>query len=318
MAMDFLLVNLIDGLATGLMLFMLSSGLTLIFSMMGVLNFAHASFYMLGAYFGWQIGQALGFWWGLLLAPPLVGAIGALVQRHGLRRVHRFGHVPELVFTFGLAMLIEEAVKFVWGQAQLPHAPPEALQFAVLSIAGNAVPAYRLFMIGVALAIFLGLLWVATRTRTGLIIQAALSHPRMVEALGHDVPTIFTAVFGVGTALAALAGVIAGPVMGTFPGMAVTLGPIVFVTIVIGGLGSLWGALAASLLMGWVMTFAAASDLALGDIAAALGLPVEAVRGLGAEIAALTLPRIGPLLPYLLMILVLVLRPGGLFGKRRA
>ena len=113
--MDLVVINLIDGLFYGLLLFMLSSGLTLIFSMMGVLNFAHASFYMLGAYFAYQISMYLGFWMGLLIAPLIVGIAGAGVERYGLRRVHQYGHVPELIFTFGLALLIEELVKFFWG-----------------------------------------------------------------------------------------------------------------------------------------------------------------------------------------------------------
>ena len=234
--MDLILVNLIDGLVTGLLLFMLSAGLTLIFSMMGVLNFAHASFYMLGAYFAYQISLALGFWMGLLIAPLVVGVMGAGVERYGLRRVHQYGHVPELIFTFGLALLIEELVQFIWGKNQLPYAIPDALNFTAFAISGNSIPAYKIFMIFISISIFIGLLYVLTKTRVGMIIQAALSYPRTVEALGHNVPLIFMGVFGVGTALAGVAGVIAGPVLGTFPGMAFVLGSIVFVTIVIGGL----------------------------------------------------------------------------------
>ena len=145
--MDLIFVNLIDGLVTGLLLFMLSAGLTLIFSMMGVLNFAHASFYMLGAYFAFQISLAVGFWMGLLIAPLIVGVMGAGVERYGLRRVHQYGHVPELIFTFGLALLIEELVQFVWGKNQMPYAAPDILQFTAFAIAGNAIPAYKIFMI---------------------------------------------------------------------------------------------------------------------------------------------------------------------------
>ncbi|MFD2855910.1 branched-chain amino acid ABC transporter permease [Seohaeicola zhoushanensis] len=239
--MDLVVINLIDGLVTGLLLFMLSSGLTLIFSMMGVLNFAHASFYMLGAYFAYQISLYVGFWPGLLIAPLIVGVLGALVERYGLRRVHQYGHVPELIFTFGLALLIEEVVQFIWGKNIVPFDEPELLNFALFSIGGNAIPAYKVFMIFISIGIFLALLYVLTRTRVGMVIQAALSYPRTVEALGHNVPLVFMGVFGVGTALAGVAGVIAGPVLGTFPGMAFLLGSIVFVTIVIGGLGSLWG-----------------------------------------------------------------------------
>src|SRR5210317_1900971 len=264
--MDLILVNLIDGLVTGLLLFMLSAGLTLIFSMMGVLNFAHASFYMLGAYFAYQISIYLGFWMGLLIAPPLVGIVGAAVERYGLRRLHQYGHVPELIFTFGLALLIEELVKFIWGNDQIPYQIPEILEGAAFSISSYDIPAYKVFMIFLSLGIFAGLLFVMTRTRVGMIIQAALSYPRTVEALGHNVPLVFMGVFGVGTALAGVAGVIAGPVLSTFPGMAFVLGSIVFVTIVIGGLGSLGGALVAALIIGWMTTFAKAYNLQMSDI----------------------------------------------------
>ena len=317
-AMSLFVVNILDGLVTGLLLFMLCAGLTLIFSMMGVLNFAHASFYMLGAYFAWQISLYTGFWVGLVVAPIIVGVLGALVERYGLRRVHQYGHVPELIFTFGLALLIEKLVEFVWGRSQKAYRAPEALDFSAFAIAGNTFPAYKVFMVFVALAIFGVLLAILTRTRIGQIIQAALSYPATVQNLGHNVPLIFMGVFGVGTAMAGLAGVIAGPVLGTFPGMALVLGSIVFVTIVIGGLGSLWGALVASLLIGWVQTFATAYNVRLADILTAIG--IERPEDLGAsafrDLWTLTLPQIGPILPYLLMVVVLVFRPQGLFGKR--
>ncbi len=318
--MDLVLVNLIDGLVTGLLLFMLSAGLTLIFSMMGVLNFAHASFYMLGAYFAYQISTYMGFWMGLLFAPLIVGVLGAGVERYGLRRVHQYGHVPELIFTFGLALLIEEIVQFLWGKSHVAYEVPEVLQFTLFSIAGNSIPAYKVFMIFVSVGIFLTLLYVLTRTRVGMVIQAALSYPRTVEALGHNVPLVFMGVFGVGTALAGVAGVIAGPVLGTFPGMAFVLGSIVFVTIVIGGLGSLWGALVASLLIGWITTFAASYNVAMSDILIAVGFerPIDMSESVLRDLWSLTLPQIGPILPYLLMVLILVFRPYGLFGKRDA
>ena len=130
---------------------------------------------MLGAYFAYQVSTYVGFWPGLIIAPVLVGVAGALVERYGLRRVHQYGHVPELIFTFGLALLIEEVVQFFWGKSQLAYEQPEVLQFTLFSINGNTVAAYRVFMIVVAMAIFIGLLWILTRTRIGLIIQAALS-----------------------------------------------------------------------------------------------------------------------------------------------
>lgn len=316
--MSLFFVNILDGLVMGLLLFMLCSGLTLIFSMMGVLNFAHASFYMLGAYFAYQISTFVGFWPGLVLAPIIVGLLGAAVERYGLRRVHQYGHVPELIFTFGLALLIEEVVQFFWGKSQMAYAPPESLQFTLFSIGANSIPAYKIFMIFISISIFIGLLMVLTRTRVGLIIQAALSHPNTVQTLGHNVPLVFMGVFGVGTALAGVAGVIAGPVLGTFPGMAFLLGSIVFVTIVIGGLGSLWGALVASLLIGWMTTFAASFNIGLADLFIAIGMtpPEDLSESLFRDAWTLTLPQIGPILPYILMVIVLVFRPYGLFGKR--
>ncbi|MGB7318691.1 MAG: branched-chain amino acid ABC transporter permease [Planktotalea sp.] len=318
--MELILVNIIDGLVTGLLLFMLSAGLTLIFSMMGVLNFAHASFYMLGAYFAYQISIALGFWMGLLVAPIIVGVLGAGVERYGLRRVHQYGHVPELIFTFGLALLIEELVQFVWGKNQMAYSIPEVLNFTAFSIAGNSIPAYKIFMIFISIGIFMGLLYILTKTRVGMIIQAALSYPRTVEALGHNVPLIFMGVFGVGTALAGVAGVIAGPVLGTFPGMAFVLGSIVFVTIVIGGLGSLWGALVASLLIGWIITFAKSYNLAMSDILNAIGIstPENLDDNIFRDLWTVTSPQIADILPYILMVLILIFRPAGLFGKRES
>ncbi len=318
--MELILVNLIDGLVTGLLLFMLSAGLTLIFSMMGVLNFAHASFYMLGAYFAYQISLALGFWMALLIAPIIVGVAGAGVERYGLRRVHQYGHVPELIFTFGLALLIEELVQFIWGKNQMPYDIPDVLNFTAFAIAGNSIPAYKIFMIFISVAIFIGLLYILTKTRVGMIIQAALSYPRTVEALGHNVPLIFMGVFGVGTALAGVAGVIAGPVLGTFPGMAFVLGSIVFVTIVIGGLGSLWGALVASLLIGWITTFAKSYNIEMEDILNGIGIstPENLSENVFRDIWALTSPQIADILPYILMVLILIFRPAGLFGKRES
>ena len=316
--MDLILVNLIDGLVYGLLLFMLSAGLTLIFSMMGVLNFAHASFYMLGAYFAYQISLFMGFWMGLIIAPVIVGIAGAGIERYGLRKVHQYGHVPELIFTFGLALLIEEIVQFIWGKNQMAYEEPALFDFALFSIGNNDIAAYKIFMIFMSIAIFISLLFILTRTRVGMVIQAALSYPRTVENLGHNVPMVFMGVFGVGTALAGLAGVIAGPQLGTFPGMAVLLGSIVFVTIVIGGLGSLWGALVASLLIGWMTTFAASSSFEFAEILLFFGMerPVEMSESALRDLWTLTLPQIGPILPYILMVLILVVRPYGLFGKR--
>jgi branched-chain amino acid transport system permease protein len=307
--------SLLNGLVYGMLLFMLSSGLTLIFGMMGVLNFAHASFYMLGAYVAFTLGLHLGFWPALVIAPVLVGFLGALVERQGLRRVHRFGHIAELIFTFGVAILIEEIVQLVWGRPAKAYQVPAALDFALFRVFGSSFPAYKAFMLVIAVAIFAFVFVILTRTRAGLIIQASLTHPQMVAMLGHNVPRVFMVVFGIGSALAALAGVIAGPVLGTFPGMAQVLGSIVFVVVVIGGLGSLTGAFVASLLIGIVQTFAVAMDVSVGGALGALGVHVRTGGALH-DLWKVTIAQIAPILPYVLLVATLIVRPTGLFGTR--
>ncbi len=307
--------SLLNGLVYGLLLFMLSAGLTLIFSMMGVLNFAHASLYMLGAYFAYSISTKVGFWPGLVVAPLLVGAVGALIERYGLRNVHRYGHVAELIFTFGIAFLVDEFVQLVWGKQTMDYHAPAILDHPLFSLWGMDFPAYKAFMLAISVGIFVALLLVLTRTRVGLIIQAAISHPNQVAMLGHNVPLVFTGVFGLGSALAGLAGVIAGPELGTFPGMAAVLGSIVFVVIVVGGLGSLWGAFLASLLIGMLQTFAVAVDYSLGDLFAKIGIPLSKTSALS-DLYSATVAQIGPILPYLLMVVILIFRPTGLLGKR--
>jgi branched-chain amino acid transport system permease protein len=307
--------SLLNGLVFGMLLFMLSSGLTLIFGMMGVLNFAHAGFYMLGAYFAYTLAGYLGFWTALVVAPPLVGMLGALVERYGLRRVHRFGHVAELIFTFGVAVVIEEVVQFVWGRPAKSYEVPALLDFPLFRLFQASFPAYKAFMLLISVGIFVFLLAILTRTRAGLIIQASLTHPSMVAMLGHNVPRVFMVVFGIGSALAGLAGVIAGPVLGTFPGMAQVLGSIVFVVVVIGGLGSLGGAFVASLLIGIVQTFAVALDVSLNSALASVGLRVDATSMLH-DLWKVTVAQVAPIMPYLLLVLVLIVRPTGFFGTR--
>ena len=300
----------LNGVLYGMLLFMMASGLTLIFSMMGVLNFAHASFYMIGAYFGFEISRRIGFWPGFVVAPLLVGAVGAAIERYGLRRVHRFGHVAELLFTFGLAFVIEEVVNMVWGKLPVDYRVPPSLDFVAFRLFDTTYPAYRMFMLATAIAMFVFLLIVLKRTRVGLIIQAALTHPNMVAMLGHDVPTIFMAVFGVGAALAGLAGVIAGPALVTQPAMAGLLGPILFVVIVVGGLGSLGGAFVASLLIGLVQTFAVAMNTSLAAIFGPAAPPL-----LG-DLWQVTVAELAPIIPYVLLVLMLIVRPMGLMGTR--
>lgn len=342
--MEFFTISMLNGLSYGLLLFMLSSGLTLIFSMMGVLNFAHASFYMLGAYFGYTIAQFTGFWAGLVVAPLAVGAIGALFERTCLRKVHKFGHVPELLITFGLSYVILELVQLVWGRTAVEFRPPAALQGPAFTLVQSSVdglslvwgaapqavcraadaavrvvcspfPATRGFMMLVALLMLVSLWLLLTRTRIGLVIQAALTHPEMVESLGHNVPRVFMLVFGAGAALAGLAGVIGGATFVTEPAMAATVGSVIFVVVVVGGMGSLSGAFLASILIGVIQTFAVALDYSLVGLADSLGLHLgDAARN--NSVLKLTVSQVAPILPYLFLVLILIFRPRGLLGTR--
>ncbi len=313
--MEFFVISLLNGLSYGLLLFMLSSGLTLIFSMMGVLNFAHTSFYMLGAYFAYSISGAIGFWPALFIAPLLVFLIGAAFERYSLRRVHKFGHVPELLVTFGLSYLILELVRLVWGNATVPYDLPAQLQGPLFSLYGTQFPKSRSFIMMLALLMLLAVWLLLTRTRIGLVIQAALTHPETVEALGHNVPRVFMLVFGGGAALAALAGVIGGNTYVTEPAMAGAVGSIVFVVVVVGGMGSLAGAFLASLLIGVLQTFAVAIDQSIATGLQAFGVTVTE-QTFGHELLQLSVAQVAPILPYLLLVLSLIFRPKGLLGKR--
>ncbi len=313
--MEFYVISLLNGLSYGLLLFMLSSGLTLIFSMMGVLNFAHASFYMLGAYFAFTTAQLVGFWPALLVAPLLVGVIGALFEKHCLRRVHKFGHVPELLITFGLSFIILEMVQLVWGTSSVDYRVPAALDGPLFTLYGMQFPLYRGFMMMVALLMLLAIWLLLTRTRIGLVIQAALTHPETVEALGHNVPRVFMGVFGGGAALAGLAGVIGGNAFVTEPGMASTVGSVIFVVVVVGGMGSLSGAFLASILIGVIQTFAVGIDASIVSAMRALGMAItEATPGYA--LWKLKISQVAPILPYMFLVLILIFRPKGLLGTR--
>ncbi|MFM6986720.1 MAG: branched-chain amino acid ABC transporter permease [Hydrogenophaga sp.] len=338
--MEFFIISMLNGVSYGLLLFMLSSGLTLIFSMMGVLNFAHASFYMVGAYVGYSIGNLMGFWPALLVAPLVVGALGALFERLALRKVHKFGHVPELLVTFGLSYIVLELVQLIWGRTAVEFLPAQALRSPAFTLVHHAndslsvfmgaapqaicslertictpFPATRAFMMLVAVLMLAALWLLLTRTRIGLVIQAALTHPEMVESLGHNVPRVFMLVFGAGTGLAGLAGVIGGSTFVTEPNMAATVGSVIFVVVVVGGMGSLSGAFLASLLIGVIQTFAVGMDHSFVSVAQQLGIPLSEAT-LSNSVLKLTLSQVAPILPYLFLVLILIFRPKGLLGTR--
>jgi branched-chain amino acid transport system permease protein len=313
--MEFFTISLLNGISYGLLLFMLSSGLTLIFSMMGVLNFAHASFYMLGAYFAYSVAQLIGFFPALVIAPLLVGGLGALFEKYALRRVHKFGHVPELLITFGLSFIILEMVQLVWGTSSVDYRVPGILGGPLFTLYGTQFPAYRGFMMLVAVLMLIAIWLLLTRTRIGLVIQASLTHPETVEALGHNVPRVFMLVFGGGAALAGLAGVIGGNAFVTEPGMAATVGSVIFVVVVVGGMGSLSGAFVASLLIGVIQTFAVGVDSSLMGAAASMGLDITD-KTFGYALWKLKVSQVAPILPYLFLVLMLIFRPKGLLGTR--
>ena len=340
--MEFFTISMLNGLSYGLLLFMLSSGLTLIFSMMGVLNFAHASFYMVGAYVAYTIARIVGFWPGLFLAPLVVAALGAAFEKVCLRRVHKFGHVPELLITFGLSYVMLELVQLIWGRTAVEFQPPEALRGPVFTLVNSSVdgmhwlwgaapaamctaadaavrivcspfPATRGFMMFIALVMLVALWLMLTRTRIGLVIQSALTHPEMVESLGHNVPRVFMLVFGAGAGLAGLAGVIGGSTFVTEPSMAATVGSVIFV--VVGGMGSLAGAFVASLLIGVLQTFAVALDYSVFSVLKSVGIVLSAGAA-DNSLLKLTLAQVAPILPYLFLVLILIFRPKGLMGTR--
>jgi branched-chain amino acid transport system permease protein len=308
---EFIFFSLLNGISYGLLLFMLSSGLTLIFSMMGVLNFAHASFYMLGAYFGYSISTKFGFWPALVLAPIAVGLLGAVIERFGLRKVH--GPIPELLFTFGLSFVFLELVQLIWGRAAVPYPIPKELDGALFTLYATTFPMYRGFIMLVALLMLVSIYLLLKKTRIGLVIQAALTHPDAVQALGHNVPRVFMLVFGGGCALAGLAGVIGGNAYVTDPGMAATVGSIIFVVVVVGGMGSLAGALLASILIGILQTFAVALDYSLASAFRGLGITVPNLALMNVTIA-----QSAAMLPFLLLVLILIFRPKGLMGTRES
>ncbi len=232
------------------------------------------------------------------------------VERWGLRKVHANGHVAELLFTFGLAYLIDEVVKIVWGRTSVNYQVPEALDFTLFTIYGSNYPAYRIFILFVAIFMLFVLWYMLKKTRIGLIIQAALTHPHMVGHLGHNVPLIFMGVFGAGCALAGLAGVIGGNYFITDPAMAIQMGPIVFVVVVVGGLGSLEGAFVAAMLIGVLQTSAVSINASFADIFGFLGLTQTS------EVGKITIAALGPMIPFLLLVLILIVKPTGLMGDR--
>lgn len=275
------------GLSIGMLLFLLAAGLTLIFGMLGVINFAHGSLYMLGAYTAYQIVQWTGsFWLALALSPIVVGVLGGLMERITLRPLYGREHAYQLLLTFGCILVLEEVIRLVWGvNFKALNAP--ALFAGTTEIFGSTVTNYRLFIIGFGSLVSLGLFLVLERTRIGVVVRAASDNSAMVSCLGIDVGRVRTGVFMGGTALAAVGGTVAGPLLPLKLGMGFNIIIDCFIVVVIGGLGNIRGAIMGSLLVG--MT-----------------------RALGQQFAADWINA----LTYALLLLTLTVRPEGLFNRR--
>jgi branched-subunit amino acid ABC-type transport system permease component len=275
----------------GMLLFLLSAGLSLIFGLMRVLNLAHGSFYMLGAFTGLALVRWTGnFWLALILAPVIVALLGAAVEAVFLRPLYRRshgGHLDQMLLTVGLIFVFADLVRSVWGADVLGLPAPEALSGAV-SVFGMLMPKYRLFIIALGLALGIGLWLLIEHTRLGSKLRAAVDDQDMAAGLGINVSRMFTWTFALGIGLAALAGVAAAPMLGLNVGMDIEILIATLIVVVIGGMGSLKGALLASILIGEADTFGKAY-----------------------------LPELTMFLIYVVMLAVLLFRPTGLFGLRQ-
>jgi branched-subunit amino acid ABC-type transport system permease component len=276
----------LNGLAYGVLLFLLSVGLTLIFGMLDVVNLAHGSFYMLGAYAGLALIAATGnFWLALLAAPLAVGAVGALVERTCLRPLYHRPPLDQVLLTFGFIYLFEDLVKWQWG-GRIRSIPAPELFSGSVTVFGATVPSYRLFVIAFGLVMAVAIWGLMERTRLGAIIRAGVYDAEMASGLGINIRRAFTGVFAFGAALAGLSGVIAGPIQSAYPAMGASILIPALIVVVVGGLGSLKGSLVGSLIIGQAETFGKA-----------------------------WLPEASMLMIYLVMALILLLRPQGLFGR---
>lgn len=245
----------IHGLAYGMVLFLVASGVSLIIGMMHIFNLAHAGFFMLSAYFTYQVVTWTGnFWLALILAPLATGLCGMLMERFLLRPLRGSGVIGDLILTVGVGLCIDAAVKMIWGTANKPLDVPRALQ-GMVTIAGLEYPAYRLFVIALAVWVLVIMALLLYKTRIGKIVRAAVSDHGMVNALGINIPLLFTFVFGVGTWLAGVAGAAIAPILSVFPGLALQMGMDAFIVVAVAGFGSLKGAFLVSLLFGLMNSY---------------------------------------------------------------
>lgn len=282
-----LAAQVFTGLVLGGIFVLLAIGLSLIFGLMTVVNFSHGALYMLGAYFGFTLIRHLGLDFGvaLVLAPLLVGAFGLGIERFLIRPLYGRSLDDPLLLTFGLSLVLIEAVRLIWGKTGLAFDPPRALAGAV-NLGFTAFPVYRLFVIAVTVVVLVALWLFLEKTNVGLIIRAGSRDPLMVRALGFDLGRVWLAVFGIGTGLAGLAGVLAAPMRGVYAEMGVTMVIESFVVVVVGGMGSLVGAIVSGLLIGQVV-----------------------------GLTTFFSPKLAEIMVFIFMAVVLLVRPSGLSGE---
>jgi branched-chain amino acid transport system permease protein len=295
----------LNGLQFGLMLFLLAAGLTLVFGIMDMINLAHGSLYMIGAYLMASFAAATGsFWLALPLALAATALVGAILELTLLRRLYARDHLAQVLATFAIILIANEAVRIVWGAQPILLNPPPSLTGPVTLPGGLQYASYRLLIIGVGLAVAFLLYVLVTKTRVGMRVRAGASNREMALAMGVDIRRLFTAVFAAGAALCALAGAMLGPILAVQVGMGENILILAFVVIVIGGIGSIRGALVGALLVGVV------------DTGGRAFLPIVFSAFLPPQLASAAGPAIASVLIYLLMAVVLYFRPQGLFPAR--
>ncbi|MCB4823898.1 branched-chain amino acid ABC transporter permease [Roseicella aerolata] len=305
MTIQLLLVQALNGLQLGVLLFLVAAGLTLVFGVMDFINLAHGVQYMLGAYLGASLAALTGsFWWALLLALPAALAIGLLLEWLVFRHLYDRDHLSQVLATFGVILFLNQAVKAVWGTAPLQMPVPDLLSGGISLMPGLQYPVYRLAILVAGLAIALLLWLLVERTRAGALVRAGASNRPMLAALGIDTGRLFMLVFGFGAMLAGFAGVMAAPILSVEPGMGDTVLILAFVVIVIGGIGSVRGAFLAALLVGLIETLGRSL---MPDLMRIFLAPAPA-RQAGAALASM--------LVYVAMAAILAFRPRGLFPAR--
>ena len=297
--MDFgtFLIQLLNGVQYGLLLFLVASGLTLVFGIMGVINIAHGSFYMVGAYLAWSLSERLGNLWLAIAAGVVLSVLlGMFLEWLLIRRLYARDHLYQVLLTYGLILVFEELRSVVWGDDVHGVQVPAILEGAIPLTETLSYPLVRLWISAVCIVLAIGMYLLIQRTRIGMMIRAGASNREMVQSLGFNIQLIYRVVFALGIALTAFAGMIAAPVSSVFPGMGNQVLIICFVVVVIGGIGSVKGAMVAAILIGLVDTFG---------------------KVIHVEVAGIKLlPELAGMTVYLLMAAVLLWRPEGIFGKR--